>query len=211
MPQVSNFSLMNFQQNWFNSLRNHFSRIKHPPTTILSLCLFGKFVFFSDTQSKVLLQSPGRKQSRVKARSSSTHLCTPLALQQNLSHGLISSPATTAGHFWESKTLDQDVGSPVSMAHLAIMMGKTKGQSLKAAAEILPEYHITRQHILVIKHACFHRISNLSLKQLVLSQLVFFFPTINSNCIINAAQAQFYSTVFKLQLQSGQERGDAQD
>lgn len=71
--------------------------------------------------------------------------------------------------------------------------------------------HVTRHHILVIKHACYHRISNLSLKQLVLKQLVFFFLTINSNCITNAAQAKFHSKVFKLQLQSEQERGDAQD
>lgn len=34
-------------------------------------------------------------------------------------------------------------------------------------------------------------ISNLSLKQLVLTQLVFFFITINSNCFVSAAQAKF--------------------
>lgn len=112
----------------------------------------------------------------------------------------------------------QDLGSGCGISCANGTLGHHDGQDKRTKPQSCcrnpsrgTEHHVTRQHIWVIKHACFHRISNLSLKQLVLTQLVFFFLTTNSNCIINAAQAKFHSEVFKLQLQSGRERGNCQD
>lgn len=199
MPQVSNFSLMNFQQNQLNLLRIQFSRMKHPPTNCPFTLPFFEHLSFPVTLSARFSRSLLEKNKAEPKPETAAHtLCTPVALQ---SRAPIPSPEKAAGYLWDSKTLDQDVGPPVPVAHLAIVMGKAS----RLLQNSFQRYRVPgyQQHILVTQRSCFHRMANLSLKQLVLTQLVFFFLTINSNCIINAAQVKFHSKIFKLQRKRG--------